>query len=100
MSVFSQQVVRKNFGGLTQFVRISGVFAAASVAFWSGCAMAPSAPPAALVLSWEQRLAHNRRVFDRAWELVNDKFFDAEFRGVDWPVMQTRYRPDAENAKD
>lgn len=63
-----------------------------------GCVTGP--PRADVTLSAEERLAHNQRVFDRAWQLVNEKFFDAKFRGVDWQAMHARYRPDAEKAAD
>lgn len=66
--------------------------------FAGGCVTAP--PRTDVVLSAEQRLEHNQRVFDRAWALVNDKFFDAKFRGVDWAEMKQRYRSDAEKAPD
>ncbi|MCW5549042.1 MAG: hypothetical protein KIT44_08770 [Opitutaceae bacterium] len=64
----------------------------------TGCATAPTAyrPPPPLPVN--ERPAHNLRVFDRAWELVNEKFFDARFRGVDWPALRDRYRPAAEAA--
>lgn len=65
-----------------------------------GCAGIPTRPRLDVVLSREERVAHNLRVFDRAWQLVNDKFFDAGLRGVDWPAMKARYRPEAEKATD
>jgi carboxyl-terminal processing protease len=68
--------------------------------FAGGCATVPSEyrepPPLAAT---EQR-AFNLRVFDRAWELVNERYFDAAFRGVDWRQMRERYRPEAAAAKD
>jgi carboxyl-terminal processing protease len=63
-----------------------------------GCVTGP--PRANLTFSTAERVAHNQRVFDRAWQLVNEKFFDAKFRGVDWAAVKTRYRPDAEKAED
>jgi carboxyl-terminal processing protease len=74
------------------------VVALALALFAGGCVTAP--PRTDMTMSAEQRLAHNRRVFDRAWELVNDRFFDAKFRGVDWAAMKTRYEPDAGKAAD
>lgn len=68
--------------------------------FAGGCVGVPSRPRADIALSAEERTAHNLRIFDRAWQLVNDKFFDAKFRGVDWPAMKARYRPEAEKAAD
>ncbi len=66
----------------------------------AGCATAPTAwqPPPPIPAA--QRPEHNLRVFDHAWELVNDKFFDARFRGVDWPAQRDRYRPEAGQAAD
>jgi len=66
----------------------------------AGCVSPPSEyrePPA---MAAEARTAHNLRVFDRVWELVNGKYFDASFRGVDWKAMGERYRPEARAAKD
>lgn len=56
--------------------------------------------PRPVAMSAPERVTHNRRVFERAWQLVNEKFFDAKFRGVDWGTMKTRYLPDAEQATD
>src|SRR5436190_12116678 len=63
-----------------------------------GCVTGP--PRGNLTLSNAERVVHNQRIFDRAWLLVNEKFFDAKFRGVDWTAVKTRYRPDAEKAED
>src|SRR3954465_4047456 len=65
-----------------------------------GCASLSTQPRTQVFLSAQERVAHNQRVFDRAWQLVNDKFFDAKFRGVDWTEMKARYRPAAEKAVD
>ena len=83
-------MVRHRFGGLVLAVAL----------LMGGCVGVPMTPPVAVAMSVEKRAEHNLRVFDRAWELVNDKFFDAKFRGVDWPAMRTRYRPEAHAAKD
>lgn len=68
--------------------------------FVGGCATVPSEyrepPPLAAA---EQQVV-NLRVFDRAWSLVNERYFDAAFRGVDWRQMRERYRPQAAAAKD
>ncbi len=79
--------------------RLSGLAFAAAL-LMGGCVGVPTAPPVAVAMSAEERAEHNLRVFDRAWELVNEKFFDAKFRGTDWPAMRQRYRPEAGQAKD
>ncbi len=82
----------------SDFRPLTSVLWIASLLAMTGCATAPTAwsPPPPLPAA--QRPAHNLRVFDHAWELVNDKFFDARFRGTDWPAMRDQYRPEAEAA--
>lgn len=38
-------------------------------------------------------------VFNEVWGYLNDNFFDANFNGVDWPAMKTKYRPLIEGAR-
>jgi carboxyl-terminal processing protease len=54
------------------------------------------APPPEIAISPRDRL----KVFDKTWEIVNKKFYDPKFNGVDWPAMKTKYRPLAEAAAD
>lgn len=68
--------------------------------FAAGCATAPRAYVEPAALSAERRTQRNEQVFDRAWKLIDDHFFDAKFRGVDWPAMKAKYRPQAEAAAD
>lgn len=65
-----------------------------------GCATVPTEFREPAPLTADARTALNGRVFDRAWELVNEKYFDASFRGVDWAGMRGRYRPEAIAAAD
>jgi carboxyl-terminal processing protease len=39
-------------------------------------------------------------VFDEVWRLVDQRFFDPDFRGRDWTALRDRYRPLAEAAPD
>ncbi len=39
-------------------------------------------------------------VFDEVWDLVNQRFYDAGFNGIDWAAMRGKYRPLAEAAPD
>lgn len=39
-------------------------------------------------------------VFDEVWDLVNRRFYDAKFNGIDWAAMREKYRPLAEAAPD
>ena len=66
----------------------------------AGCATAPSEYREPPPLAAAERTAHNLRVFERTWELVNEKYFDARFRGVDWPAMRAKHRPEALAAAD
>ncbi len=71
-----------------------------SVLLLGGCATVPTEYREPVPLTAEARATLNTRVFDRAWELVNEKYFDASFRGVDWAAMRERYRPEAIGAAD
>jgi carboxyl-terminal processing protease len=55
-----------------------------------------STPPRAYVepapLAADARPTLNLQIHDAVWQLVNDKHFDPNFRGVDWPAMKTKYR--------
>ena len=66
----------------------------------AGCATAPTEYHAPAALGAGERAALNLRVFERAWELVDEKYFDAQFRGVDWPAMREKHRPEAVAAQD
>lgn len=66
----------------------------------SGCVSAPRAYIEPPPLAATERPAHNLEVFDRAWELVEAKYFDPEFRGQDWRALGNRYRPLAAVARD
>lgn len=74
--------------------------ALAAALLLAGCTTTPTEyqPPPAR--SAAERALHNTRVFERTWELVNRHYFDARFRGVDWPAMRERYRVDARAAAD
>ena len=77
-----------------------GSLVGAFVLLIAGCALAPSEYRAPPPLAANERTVFNHRVFERAWALVNDKYFDAKFRGVDWSALRSKYRPEAIAAKD
>lgn len=37
--------------------------------------------------------ALRQKTFERAWEVVRDKFYDPNFNGVDWEAVRARYAP-------
>src|SRR5581483_3608812 len=45
-------------------------------------------------LSPKQRL----KLFDQVWRLVGEKYYDANFNGVNWDAVRDQYRPRAEAA--
>jgi len=63
-----------------------------------GCVTAPTEYREPPPLSAASRQALNKRVFDRAWSLVNRHYFDPKFRGIDWAAARDRYRPQAVTA--
>ncbi len=86
-------------------MRLSKAFwcfvAVCSLWFLSGCQHGAAPLAKTPVITAETpRPARNLIVFDRAWELVNNRFYDVHFNGVDWAAMKPKYRSDAEKAAD
>ena len=73
---------------------------AAAVLGLAGCATIPTEYREPAALAAEARATLNLRVYDRAWELVNEKYFDREFLGVDWVAMRGKYRTEAQAGPD
>jgi carboxyl-terminal processing protease len=76
------------------------VLMVALVGFISGCSTIPSVYREPPPMEAEARAKLNLQVFDRTWTLVNEKYFDAKFRGVDWAAMKEKYRSEAAAATD
>lgn len=72
----------------------------ALVLVFSGCATSPRAYVEPPPLSAADRTAFNLEVYDAAWELVHKKYFDPDFRGVDWAAKGREHRPAAAAAHD
>lgn len=70
------------------------------LALFTGCTTTPRAYVEPPPLTATERTALNLKVFEATWRLVNEKHFDPDFRGVDWPAMRVKYRPDAILAKN
>ena len=77
-----------------------GAVVAAAVLGLAGCATVPTEYREPAPLTAEARTALNVRVYERAWELVNENYFDAKFLGVDWAAMRETYRAEATAAAD
>jgi carboxyl-terminal processing protease len=80
--------------------RVRAALAAALILLVVGCTSVPTEYREPAPLSAESRTTLNLRVHDRVWQLVNDKYFDEKFRGVDWPAMKLKYRAEAAAAPD
>jgi carboxyl-terminal processing protease len=61
--------------------------------FVSGCVSRPTEYREPPPLTAADRTALNQRVFDRMGTLVNEHYFDANFRGVNWPGVRAQHRP-------
>lgn len=61
----------------------------------AACSTPPSAQRETAPLVAPDRTALNLKIYDAAWRLVNEKYFDPKFRGVDWAAMGRRHRPAA-----
>lgn len=42
--------------------------------------------------------AEKIEIFEQVWSVINEKYYDADFHGVDWKTVGDRYRPMIENA--
>jgi carboxyl-terminal processing protease len=80
--------------------RILAAVLAGAVLGLAGCATVPKEYREPAPLTAEARAALNLRVYDRAWELVNEKYFDEKFLGVDWAAQKEKYRAEAAGAAD
>jgi carboxyl-terminal processing protease len=60
------------------------------------CALACLLPASAPAAFDEERV----RVFDDVWELVRERYYDPQLRGVDWERLGERLRPEAARARD
>lgn len=71
-----------------------------SLGLFPGCSLVPTAyrEPAPRTASAQH--VHNLQVFDEAWRLVDRKYFDPKFSGIDWRAMRDKYRPLAAEATD
>src|SRR5688572_24983035 len=70
------------------------------IALFASCTSTNTAyvePPA---LAGTDRARLNLEIHDAVWGLVNKKYFDPKFRGVDWAALRTKYRDEAAAAKD
>ncbi len=86
-----------SFSGLR--FQVSGFLAALLLAL-SGCATTPTAYVEPAPLAAADRTKLNLQVYDATWQLVQNKYFDPAFRGVDWAALRLKYRPDAATATD
>lgn len=47
-----------------------------------------------------ERARLNLETFDTAWKLIDDRFWDPDFGGVDWEAVRAELRPEAERAQN
>lgn len=80
--------------------RFLGILGTTLILLAAGCTTAPSEYREPPPLGAAERTAHNLQVFERTWALVNEKYFDGRFRGVDWPAMRAKHRQEAVAATD
>lgn len=43
--------------------------------------------------------AEKIEIFEQVWSLINEKYYDGNFHGVDWQAMREKYRPLVENVE-
>ncbi len=84
---------------------LSIAFATVILCLLIGCYTAPEGPwtkykPALALTAEVTRVERNLRVFDSAWDAVNELYYDAQFHGIDWRAARERYRPKVSEASD
>ncbi len=57
--------------------------------------------PVLVLISFASPLAaaDHAKLFDQVWTLINEKYYDPAFNGVDWNAVRERYRPRVDAAK-
>lgn len=55
-----------------------------------------AASPSVALLTAKDRT----EVFEDVWEIVNEKYYDSAFNGVNWQAVRERYRPQVDNANN
>ena len=87
---------------------LAAVAAAMALAACTGLAPAPDTGPAAssavpaTAAAFSAELADARSrdaAFEQAWRIVNDRFYDPGFNGVDWEAVRLRYLPQVERVQ-
>jgi len=77
----------------TRFWMLRLATSIAMLALLGGCASMPKEPQ---LTPEQERL--NVESFDFVWSTVNDRYWDPEFGGVDWPAVRDELRPKMERA--
>ena len=49
--------------------------------------------------SAQNELELNRAVYDQAWKLTRDAFYDRSYHGHDWEALREKHRPAVERAQ-
>ena len=57
-------------------------------------AVLPAAPAPAMALTAEPTHQARTEVFDEAWRIARDKFYDRDLRGLDWDAVGNKHRAD------
>jgi carboxyl-terminal processing protease len=70
------------------------------ISLFSGCAVRPEKFIDTSLLTHDARNTLHRKIFDKVWNLVNDKYYDPSFKGKDWRAIGERYRDEAFLAGD
>ena len=68
-------------------------------------AAASPAAPEARPVAFRAKLSYDKRelqkaVFEEAWEVMNQTFYDPNFHGANWAALREKYRPMAATASD
>ncbi len=80
-------------------MRARTVFRSAFRSTLLALALATAALGSASLPAQTRTAQHDSQVFDEAWRIVRDKFYDRNLKGLDWEAVGSRHRADYESAK-
>ncbi len=95
--------VRQCKPAVTQRLLSAGIFIslAVSITFLSNTSAARTEPEWRKSKAVSTATAEGRlRVFDDAWKAIYERYYDPDFRGIDWDQQRTIHRADAANAQN
>lgn len=85
-----------SFRGYAIILLLTVLLSGASLVRPASANESPIGSPSVALLTTRERV----EVFDDVWEIVNQKYYDPGFNGVNWRAVRERYRPQVDRVDD